>query len=230
MSNKKNKPFNGKEVFLLADELGDAHLSTSAQTPLRKDAFELSEEEKMMRIATHFKSIMETLGLDLTDDSLSGTPQRVAKMFVKEIFSGLDPLNKPKATLFENRYGYQQMLVEKDINVMTTCEHHFLPIYGKAHVAYISSGKVIGLSKINRIVEYFCKRPQVQERLTIQIALELASTLQTNDVAIYIDAKHMCVHARGVEDRTSSTITMEFMGRFENDAQLRNEFLASIRA
>ena len=211
------------------DEIGDAHVGTSFDTPIKKDAFEITDEEKIKKIETHFEAIMDTLGLDLTDDSLQGTPHRVAKMFVQEIFKGLNPKSKPRIAMFENKYGYDQMLLEKDINVMTTCEHHFLPIYGKAHVAYISKGGVIGLSKINRIVEYCCKRPQVQERLTVQIANELKAALDTEDVAVYVDAYHMCVHARGVEDRTSSTATFQYGGRFAAEEQLRNEFLSAIQ-
>lgn len=217
---------NGKH---LADDLGDHHLATSAQTPLRPDAFDLSDQDKMEQIETHFREIMDIMGLDLTDDSLKGTPRRVAKMFVQEIFSGLNPANKPQPTLFDNKFQYRNMLVEKDIRVQSFCEHHFLPIYGKAHVAYISSGKVIGLSKINRIVDYYARRPQVQERLTIQIAEELKRVLQTEDVAVYIDAKHMCVQARGVEHQCSSTVTTEYGGKFLNQ-HYRQEFLQAITA
>jgi GTP cyclohydrolase I len=206
------------------EELNDDHFMTSIETPLREDAFELDDELKKELIAKNFQEIMQVLGLDLTDDSLKDTPKRVAKMFVQEIFKGLDPKNKPSVSLFENKYNYNQMLVEKDINGNSTCEHHFLPIYGKAHVAYISSGKVIGLSKINRIVEYFSKRPQVQERLTIQVANELKSILETEDVAVVIDAKHMCVQSRGIEDISSSTVTSEYCGKF-NDPAVRQEFL-----
>ncbi|MFY0674224.1 MAG: GTP cyclohydrolase I FolE [Bacteroidia bacterium] len=206
------------------DDLNDDHFMTSIETPLREDAFELDDELKKELIAKNFQEIMQVLGLDLTDDSLKDTPKRVAKMFVQEIFKGLDPKNKPSVSLFENKYNYNQMLVEKDINVSSTCEHHFLPIYGKAHVAYISSGKVIGLSKINRIVEYYSKRPQVQERLTIQVANELKSILETEDVAVVIDAKHMCVQSRGIEDISSSTVTAEYCGKF-NDPAVRQEFL-----
>lgn len=226
MYKDNEKTLNGHNFNF--DEVGDAHVGSSIDTPITEDAFELSDEEKIEKIEQHFHKIMDILGLDLTDDSLRGTPHWVAKMFVKEIFSGLNPANKPKATLFENKFQYNQMLLEKDIDVHTTCEHHFLPIYGKAHVAYISSGKVIGLSKINRIVQFYCKRPQVQERLTVQIANELKKAITTEDVAVYIDAKHMCVQSRGIEDRCSSTVTMEFSGRFKEDTQLRNEFLASI--
>lgn len=196
----------------------------SLETPIRPDAFDLSDEEKIRRIEAHVTGILETLGLDLQDDSLSKTPHRVAKMYVKEIFSGLHPANKPLITLFENKYKYSQMLVEKDIAVYSMCEHHLVPIYGKAHVAYISNGEVIGLSKINRIVKYFSKRPQVQERLTRQIAQELKDTLKTEDVAVIIDAAHMCVAARGVEDVNSSTVTADLHGQFQNEAT-RLEFL-----
>ncbi|WP_028525347.1 GTP cyclohydrolase I FolE [Runella limosa] len=206
------------------DDWGDDHLFSAYNTPLREDAFELSDVEKVAKIEGHFRAIMETLGLDLTDDSLNGTPHRVAKMYVKELFSGLNPANKPKATLFENKYKYNEMLVEKDISFYSNCEHHFVPIFGKAHVAYISSGKVIGLSKLNRIVQYFAKRPQVQERLTVQIAKELQQILQTEDVAIVMDAKHLCVASRGVQDDSSSTVTAFYGGKFQ-EGSTKNEFL-----
>ena len=205
------------------DELGDDHIGTSADTPLREDAFLLSDDEKMDKIQHHFKAIMETLGLDLTDDSLRGTPQRVAKMYVKEIFSGLNPANKPDIKLFDNKYKYNEMLVEKDITFFSNCEHHFVPIIGTAHVAYISNGKVIGLSKINRIVQFFAKRPQVQERLTVQIANELRTSLQTDDVAVVIDAAHLCVSSRGIQDVNSRTVTSQFYGKFQEDS-VRQEF------
>lgn len=203
------------------------HVMTSIETPLREDAFELDDDLKVELIEKKFEEILQVLGLDLTDDSLKDTPLRVAKMYVKEIFKGLDPANKPSMSLFENKYHYKQMLVEKDIRVNSTCEHHFLPIYGKAHVAYISTGQVIGLSKINRIVEYYSKRPQVQERLTIQIANELKEALSTDDVAVLIDAKHMCVSSRGIQDHCSSTVTAEYCGKF-NDPSIRQEFLKYI--
>ena len=206
------------------DEMGEEHIGTSYDTPLRPGAFDMEDDEKIKIISRHFREIMHTLGLDLMDDSLKGTPGRVAKMYVKEIFKGLDPKNKPKISLFENKYQYNEMLVEKNITFHSNCEHHFVPIVGKAHVAYISSGKVIGLSKINRIVQYFAQRPQVQERLTIQIANELKSILETEDVAIMIDANHMCVSSRGIKDQTSSTVTSEYGGVFA-DAEKRNEFL-----
>jgi GTP cyclohydrolase I len=212
---------NGLDII---DEVGDNHLMTSEETPLRADAFELSDEEKIERIEEHFKQIMDTLGLDLRDDSLKGTPRRVAKMYVKEIFGGLNPADAPKASTFENKYNYSEMLVEKDITVYSTCEHHFLPIVGKAHVAYFSDGKVIGLSKMNRIVEYYAKRPQVQERLTIQVVKHLQKYLGTENVACVIDAKHLCVNSRGIKDIQSSTVTSEFGGKFK-DPDVRKEFL-----
>ena len=212
----------------LHDEMGDDHISANLETPLRADAFELSAEEKVEKIEADFRNIMETLGLDLTDDSLKGTPKRVAKMFVKEIFGGLLPERKPGMSTFENKYNYNQMLVEKDIVVYSTCEHHFLPIVGRAHVGYISKGKVIGLSKMNRIVEYYAKRPQVQERLTMQIVKAMQDALGTDDVACIIDAKHLCVNSRGIKDIESSTVTAEFGGAFKESEQLRKEFISDI--
>jgi len=197
------------------DEIGDNHILTNMDTPMRATAFLISDEEKKKRIAFHFTEIMDTLGLDLNDDSLKGTPKRVAKMYVDEIFSGLDPKNKPGVALFDNKYQYNQMLVEKNITFYSNCEHHFVPIIGKAHVAYISSGKVIGLSKLNRIVQYYAKRPQVQERLTNQIAVELQDALETKDVAVIIDAKHLCVSSRGIKDETSATVTSFYGGKFQ---------------
>jgi GTP cyclohydrolase IA len=210
------------------DEMGDEHIGTSHDTPLREDAFEMDDELKMELIEKHFREIMHVLGLDLTDDSLKGTPKRVAKMYIKEIFSGLDPRNKPAVKLFENKYKYNEMLVEKDITFHSNCEHHFVPIIGKAHVAYISNGTVIGLSKINRIVQYFAKRPQVQERLTMQIGNELKDMLGTDDVAIIIDAHHMCVSSRGIQDVNSATVTSFYSGKFEKDEHSRNEFMKYI--
>ncbi|MFK7780851.1 GTP cyclohydrolase I FolE [Psychroserpens sp.] len=195
-------------------EIGDDHLFTGLETPMKKDAFKLSDDEKKQRIAILFEEIMDVMGLDLTDDSLQGTPKRVAKMYIDEIFSGLNPENKPKVALFDNKYQYNQMLVEKNITFYSNCEHHFVPIIGKAHVAYISSGKVIGLSKLNRIVQYYAKRPQVQERLTNQIAEELKAILETEDVAVIIDAKHLCVSSRGIKDDTSATVTTYYGGQF----------------
>ena len=205
-------------------EIGDEHIASSVETPLRADAFERSDEEKKRLIEGHFREIMTILGLDLNDDSLNGTPQRVAKMHVEEIFSGLNPKNKPKAKLFENKFRYNEMLVEKDITFYSNCEHHFVPIIGKAHVGYISSGEVIGLSKINRIVQYYAKRPQVQERMTMQIAEDLKNTLNTDSVGVVIDATHLCVSSRGVGDTNSTTGTAHFSGKFKEE-HTRAEFL-----
>lgn len=206
-------------------DFDDDHFSNSDYTPLRTDAFDKSPEEKVDKITELFKQIMETLGLDLNDDSLKDSPKRVAKMYVNEIFMGLLPENKPAISTFQNNYKYRQMLVEKDITVYTFCEHHFLPIIGKAHVAYISNGKVIGLSKINRIVDYYARRPQVQERLTMQIVNAMKEALGTEDVACIIDAKHLCVNCRGIKDTSSSTITAELSGYFKKNPTTRREFL-----
>ena len=210
------------------DEIGNNHIATSEQTPLRKDAFEKNDDEKIELIKKDVESILTTLGMDLTDDSLKGTPNRVAKMFVKEIFGGLNPNKKPSSSTFDNKYKYNEMLVEKNITVYSTCEHHLLPIVGRAHVAYISNGTVVGLSKMNRIVDYYSKRPQVQERLTIQIVKELQKVLNTDDVACIIDAKHLCVNSRGIRDIESSTVTAEFGGKFKNETT-RKEFLEYIK-
>ncbi len=218
---------NTQPKELTVEEIGDEHIGTSYDTPMKENAFDMDDELKMNLIEDKFKDIMEIMGLDLTDDSLSGTPKRVAKMYIKEIFSGLNPANKPKIALFENKYQYNEMLVEKNITFYSNCEHHFVPIIGKAHVAYISNGKVIGLSKINRIVNYFAKRPQVQERLTVQIANELKAVLETEDVAVIIDAEHLCVSSRGVEDINSSTVTAQFHGKFKN-VDTKNELLSYI--
>lgn len=222
MNYTKNKFHN--TILLTDEDIGDDHIMTSLDTPMRPDAFELSDEEKMARIEFHFREIMLTMGLDLNDDSLRGTPKRVAKMYIKEIFSGLNPDNEPKVALFDNKYGYHDMLVEKDITFYSNCEHHFVPIIGKAHIAYIANGKVIGLSKLNRIVQYFAKRPQVQERLTMQIAQHLCNVLGTDDVAIVIDAHHLCVSSRGVQDVNSSTITAYYGGAFKKESK-KSEFL-----
>ena len=202
------------------DEIGDDHLYMGIDTPMKEDAFLLSDEEKKDKISFLFAQIMDVLGLDLTDDSLKGSPNRVAKMYIDEIFSGLNPSNKPEITLFENKYQYNQMLVEKNITFYSNCEHHFVPIFGKAHIAYISSGKVIGLSKLNRIVQYFSQRPQVQERLTNQIGRELVEILGTEDVAVILDAKHLCVSSRGIKDDTSSTVTAYYGGAFNTSEKI----------
>lgn len=206
------------------EEMGDSHVGSSKETPLREDAFAIDDQLKIELIAKHFKEIMQVLGLDLADESLKGTPLRVAKMFINEHFKGLNPKNKPLPTLFENSFEYSEMLVERDIEFYSTCEHHFVPIFGRAHVSYISSGQVIGLSKLNRIVDYYSKRPQVQERLTIQIAEELKDVLKTEDVAVVMDAKHLCVASRGIKDTSSSTITASYHGKFK-ESETRAEFL-----
>lgn len=211
-----------------ADEIGNNHIATNEQTPLRKDAFKKTDEEKIELIKKDVENILFTLGMDLTDDSLKGTPNRVAKMFVKEIFGGLNPNKKPSSSTFDNKYKYNEMLVEKNITVYSTCEHHLLPIVGRAHIAYISNGTVVGLSKMNRVVDYFAKRPQVQERLTIQIVKELQKVLNTENVACIIDAKHLCVNSRGIRDIESSTVTAEFGGKFKDDI-VRREFLDYIK-
>lgn len=211
----------------LEDQIGNDHISINAVNPVRSDAFDLSDDEKIALIKKDMEHILHTLGMDLTDDSIKGTPNRVAKMFVKEIFGGLHPSKKPSPSTFDNNYQYGEMLVEKNITLYSTCEHHLLPIIGRAHVAYISNGRVIGLSKMNRIVDYYAKRPQVQERLTMQIVQELQAALGTDDVACVIDAKHLCVNSRGIRDIESSTITAEYGGLFKNEAK-RNEFLSYI--
>jgi GTP cyclohydrolase IA len=214
-----------KELFEL---IGDNHQMTSAETPLRADAFIKSDEQKMSAIEKHFHAIMEEIGLDMTDDSLKGTPHRVAKMFIQEIFSGLNPDNKPKISVFDNSYHYDKMLVEADISFNSTCEHHFLPIIGKAHIGYVSSGKVIGLSKLNRIVDYYSRRPQVQERLIMQIFNELKSVLDTEDVIVVMEAKHLCVSSRGIQDESSYTSTIQYGGIF-NEKENRNDFFSMLK-
>lgn len=217
-----NTLINSEELLngFTHEEVGDDHLYTGLETPMKSNAFAMSDEEKKESIAQLFAQIMDVMGLDLNDDSLRGTPKRVAKMYIEEIFSGLNPKNKPKVALFDNKYQYNQMLVEKDITFYSNCEHHFVPIIGKAHVAYISSGKVIGLSKLNRIVQYYAKRPQVQERLTNQIAIELQNILDTPDIAVIIDAKHLCVSSRGVKDNTSATVTSYYGGAFKSSEKI----------
>lgn len=210
------------------DEIGNDHQMTSARTPLRPDAFEMSDAEKIEKITAHFKEIMHTLGLDLQDESLAGTPRRVAKMYVQELFSGLNPANMPAVTLFENNYKFSEILVERDITFYSNCEHHFVPIVGKVHIGYISTGKVIGLSKLHRIVNYFSRRPQVQERLTIQIGETLTKVLETLDVAVVVDADHFCVSSRGIADQSSSTVTSFFGGVFQDPAK-KEEFLNLVK-
>lgn len=206
---------------------GDNHFSAAIETPLRADAFDKSDDEKIKNIQHHFEMIMQEIGLDLTDDSLSGTPYRFAKMYVKELFYGLDPKNKPRLSVFENKYGYKKMLVEQNINIDSSCEHHFLPIVGHAHIGYIPTKKVIGLSKINRLVDYYSHRPQVQERLALQILNDLQNVLETKDVIVVINAKHLCVSSRGIKDKNSFTTTIEYGGSFSNKSN-RKEFLSII--
>ncbi len=225
MENKPNK--SSEELLKEIEEMGQDHIMSSIATPLREDAFDISDEEKISLIENYFEKIMHTLGLDLTDDSLKGTPKRVAKLYVNDLFKGLNEKNKPSMSTFENKYQYRQMLVEKDITLYSNCEHHFLPIVGKAHVAYIPKDKVIGLSKMNRIVDYYSRRPQVQERLALQILNEMQKSLGTEDVAVYIDAEHMCVSSRGASDQSSSTVTVEFGGKF-NEETTKKEFLTYI--
>ena len=208
--------------------IDEEHKNFSIETPLRDDAFEISDDEKISIIQKNVKEILETLGMDMTDDSLNGTPKRVAKAYVKELFGGLNPKNLPTSSTFENKYQYGEMLVEKNITVFSTCEHHLLPIYGKAHVAYFANDRVVGLSKMNRIVDYYARRPQVQERLNIQIVKALQRILKTNDVACIIDAKHMCVNSRGIRHIDCSTVTGEFGGKFK-DKLTKREFLDYIR-
>ena len=207
-----------------AEIIGDNHISSNIETPLVSNAFQNSDEQKIEVIQYHFGKIMEELGLDLNDDSLSGSPYRVAKMYVKELFYGLNPKNKPKMSVFENKYGYNKMLVEKNIAVDSCCEHHFLPITGFAHVAYIPKDKVIGLSKLNRVVDYYAHRPQVQERLSVQILKDLQDKLETEDVIVMISAKHLCVSSRGIKDKSSLTTTIEFGGCFENESARQDFF------
>ncbi len=221
--------FEGKDIMInKIDEMGDDHVGSSAKTPLRADAFDISDDEKRARIEASVRDILDTLGMDLEDDSIKGTPRRVAKAYVNELFSGLNPANKPKLSTFDNNYKYGEMFVEKNITVYSTCEHHLLPIVGRAHVAYISNGNVIGLSKMNRIVDYYAKRPQVQERLTMQIVQALQEAMGTDDVACVIDAKHLCVNSRGVRDIVSSTVTSEFGGQFKNK-DIKREFIDYIK-
>jgi GTP cyclohydrolase I len=212
-----------KNEQMKTDDIGDNHIMTSIETPMLANAFDKSDDEKITIIQDHFRGIMEALGLDLSDDSLKGTPHRFAKMYVKELFSGLNPKNKPSISIFDNKYQYSKMLVEKNVSFESACEHHFLPMRGKVHIGYISSGKVIGLSKMNRIVQYYGKRPQVQERFTIQILKELQSALATKSVIVVVEAEHLCVSTRGVKDTTSSTVTIEYNGAFMEEHQ-RKEF------
>ena len=208
--------------------MGDNHISSNIETPMLSNAFDKSDDEKIKNIEYYFGKIMNELGLDLTDDSLSGTPYRVAKMYVKELFYGLNPVNKPSLSIFENKYGYNKMLVEQNITIDSACEHHFLPIIGHADVAYIPKDKVIGLSKINRLVNYYARRPQVQERLVLQILNDLQKVLGTKDVIVSVTAKHLCVSSRGIKDQSSFTTTLEYGGCFSETA-IRNDFFKIIK-
>jgi GTP cyclohydrolase IA len=219
----KNPQHNSPLVAKWVEQM----LSEVMPTPMKPN--KLSETEKIEKISAHFTEIMKVLGLDLKDDSLKETPRRVAKMYVKEIFKGLEAQNFPKITTIENKMKYDQMIVVQDIELLSTCEHHFQPIQGFATVAYIPNKKVIGLSKINRIVEYFAKRPQVQERLTKQVADCLEQVLETSNLAVHINAKHFCVISRGVEDLHSSTATCELRGEFKKNSETRHEFLLHAR-
>jgi GTP cyclohydrolase I len=221
-------PGNFKTEVINSTNLIEDHILSSIETPLHREAFNIDDQLKIELIEKNFREIMHVLGLDLSDESLKDTPKRVAKMYVKEIFSGLNPENKPQPTLFENKFNFREMLIERNITIYSYCEHHFVPIIGKAHIAYLPGKFVIGLSKLNRIAQYFAKRPQVQERLTIQIANELKEVLQTEDVAVLIEADHLCVASRGVSDINSSTVTSSFHGKFLN-TEIRNEFLNNIR-
>lgn len=198
-------------------------------TPTHAQFLNFSDEYKIGFITEYFTHIMDVLGLDITDDSLTDTPKRVAKMYVNEIFWGLKPENFPKCTVIENKMGYDEMVVEKDITLMSNCEHHFVTIDGKAHIAYIPKDKVLGLSKLNRIVEYFSRRPQVQERLVEQIYHALSFILDTPDVAVVIEGVHYCVKSRGVEDHSSSTVTAKLGGCFKTEPDCRAEFMSLIR-
>lgn len=231
-NNEKSNGVASLESSLLEtiESMGDNHVGTSYGTPLREDAFDISDDEKIKKIQEHFKVIMETLGLDLTDDSLSGTPYRVAKMFVSEMFSGLKPENRPAMKTFENKYQYSQMLIEKNISFYSACEHHFLPIMGVAHVAYIPNDTVVGLSKLNRIVRYYAARPQVQERLTVQVLNAVKEALNTEDVAVFMEAKHLCVSSRGIKDESAITVTVEYSGAFKDNEQTRSEFVKFIES
>lgn len=211
----KCNPKLGKEVNDYLTEMG-------VQTPILKSGWD--DETKINEIEKHFEQIMTTLDLNLEDDSLAETPRRVAKMFVKELYWGLNPDYFPKCTTVENKMKYDEMIIEKDITCMSSCEHHFVTIDSKCSIAYIPNKKVLGLSKLNRIVEYFARRPQIQERLTEQIFHALCYILGTNDIAVVVKGVHYCVKSRGIQDYNSSTITSKIGGRFEEQS-VRDEFL-----
>ncbi len=217
---------NGNMVLLKEIGLNTNHHAT-VKNPLRDDAFAMDDAIKIKLISEKFKDIIEILGLDLADDSLKDTPKRVAKMYVNEIFSGLNPKNKPKITVFKNTYNYHTPLVELNIPFTSFCEHHFVPIQGTANIAYIPNDYVIGLSKIHRLVDYYARRPQVQERLTMQILQELTTTLKTDDVGVVLKASHSCISCRGVEDSGSSTVTSAFSGQVKADNNLMSILLGT---
>lgn len=202
-------------------------LKQRVETPFRLPP--ATKGDQIREISRHFQAIMQVLGLDLADDSLQDTPRRLGKMYVEELFWGLSPENFPKMTAVANRMGYDEMVIEKNIIVHSCCEHHFATIDGYAHVAYIPRHKVLGLSKLNRVVEYFSRRPQIQERLTEQIYFALEHILETSDIAVMIHAKHYCVKARGVQDINSETLTSKLGGCFKDDLSSRNEFLTLVR-
>ena len=219
----------GKTDAELGYKVEEYLISKGVQTPTVIEALSIKGDRKIAKIQKHFTAIMEILGLDLEDDSLMDTPKRVAKMYVNEIFWGLKPENFPKCTVIENKMGYDEMVVEKDITVMSNCEHHFVTIDGKAHIAYIPKDKVLGLSKMNRIVEYFSRRPQVQERIAEQVYHALSFILGTEDIAVVIEGTHYCVKSRGVEDHSSVTYTAKLGGCFRNEPETRAEFMALIK-
>nr|ABL97166.1 GTP cyclohydrolase I [uncultured marine bacterium EB0_49D07] len=212
---------------VLGQKVHEHLISVGVETPVVDNG--LSRKEKIEKIEGHFDQIVSTLGLDLRDDSLTDTPKRVAKMYVNEIFWGLDYDAFPKATVVENKMQYNEMVVEKGVSVQSYCEHHFVNIDGLATVAYVPNKKVLGLSKMNRIVEYFSRRPQIQERLTEQIYHALSFILETENVAVMIDAKHFCVKSRGVEDTQCSTVTSRLGGSFKAHPEVRAEFLALLK-
>lgn len=220
----------GKCDPVLGLEIEEHLKKIGVHTPTVSEGLHVKNEAKIKKIEKHFTAIMETLGLDLTDDSLEETPKRVAKMYVNEIFWGLKPENFPKCTVIENKMNYDEMVIEKNITLMSNCEHHFVTIDGVAHVAYIPKDKVLGLSKMNRIVEYFARRPQVQERIAEQVYHALSYILGTEDVAVAIEGVHYCVRSRGVEDYNSITTTLKLGGCFKNEPDCRAEFMSSIRA
>jgi len=211
----------------LGQEIHQHLVRQGVETPMVTSG--INTKEKIEDIANHFTHIMSLLGMDLTDDSMSESPVRVSKMYVNELMWGLDPNNFPKCTVVENKMGYDEMVLEKGIQVISLCEHHFQTISGTACVAYIPSNKVLGLSKLNRVVEYFARRPQIQERLTEQVYHALSYILETEDVAVVIDAEHFCVKARGIQDPHSSTITSKLGGKFKTEPELRAEFMSLIK-